>query len=158
MEWVFDSVTQSCLTLVTPWIVTCQALLSMEFSRQEYWSRLPFPTLGYLPDTGIKPTSPASPALTGGFFTTMQPGKPYMEHSDLNEQLLSISVQLLHFGPFFQRKEHFRRDKTWKSLSSDLSLLKPAEWDVKQYRPGSKILNSVTLTGYLSPLCWKWEE
>ena len=36
----------------TLWTVACQALLSMEFSRQEYWSRLPFPTLGNLPDPG----------------------------------------------------------------------------------------------------------
>ena len=84
-----------------PWIVACQAPLSMEFSRQEYWSRLPFPTPGDLPDTGIKPTSPASPALPGGFFTAVPPRKPSMERSNLNEQLLSILVQLLHFGPFF---------------------------------------------------------
>ena len=40
------------------------------FSRQEYWSRLSFPTLGYLPDPGIKPWSLISPAVAGGFFTT----------------------------------------------------------------------------------------
>ena len=43
--------------------VACQAPLSMEFSRQEYWSWLPFPTPGDLPDPGIEPTSPESPAL-----------------------------------------------------------------------------------------------
>ena len=42
---------------VTPWTVACQALLSMEFSRHEYWSQLPFPSSGDLPDTGIKPVS-----------------------------------------------------------------------------------------------------
>ena len=47
--------------------------LSMEFSRQEYWSGLPFPPSGDLPNPGIKPLSPA---LTGGFFTTEPPGKP----------------------------------------------------------------------------------
>ena len=45
----------------------------MEFSRQEYWSRLPFPPPGDLPNSGIKPVSPA---LAGGFFTTEPPGKP----------------------------------------------------------------------------------
>ena len=40
------------------WTVTHQALLSMEFSRQEYWSRLPFPTAGDLPNPGIESTSP----------------------------------------------------------------------------------------------------
>ena len=56
----------------TPW-----TLLSMEFSRQEYWSGFPFPTPGGLPSPGIKPTSLASPVLAGGFFTTAPPGKPH---------------------------------------------------------------------------------
>ena len=42
----------------------------MDFSKHEYWNGLPFPTLGDLPDPGIEPTSLASPALAGGFFTT----------------------------------------------------------------------------------------
>ena len=44
---------------VIPWIVACQTPLSMRFSRQEYWSRLPFPFPGDLPNPGIKPRSPA---------------------------------------------------------------------------------------------------
>ena len=44
---------------VTPWTVARQAPLSMEFSRQEYWSGLPFPSPGDLPNPGIKPGSPA---------------------------------------------------------------------------------------------------
>ena len=55
------------------WTVARQAPLSMEFFSQEYWSGLPFPTPGDLPDPGIKP---GSPALAGGFFTTEPPGKP----------------------------------------------------------------------------------
>ena len=43
----------------TPWTISYQAPLSMEFSRQEYWSGLPFPSPGDLPDTGIEPRSPA---------------------------------------------------------------------------------------------------
>ena len=50
----------------------------MEFSRQEYWSGLPFPTSGDLPDPGIKAASLVYPALAGGFFTTEPPGKPHM--------------------------------------------------------------------------------
>ena len=49
--------------------VACQAPLSMEFSRQEYWSKFPFPTPEDLPDTSIKPAALVSPALAG-FFTT----------------------------------------------------------------------------------------
>ena len=63
--------TQSCLTLCDP--IDCQAPLSMEFSRQEYWSGLPFPLPGGIPDPGIKATSPA---LAGRFFIPEPPGKP----------------------------------------------------------------------------------
>ena len=55
------SVTQSCPTLCHSCTVACQAPLSMEFSRQEYWNGLLFPTPWNLPDPGIKPASPASP-------------------------------------------------------------------------------------------------
>ena len=62
-------------TLCYPTDCSCQAPLPMEFSRQEYWSGLPFPTPGNLPDPGIEPTSLASPALASGFFTCAPPGK-----------------------------------------------------------------------------------
>ena len=64
------SVTQSCPTLCTPWTVARQVPLSMGFSRQGYWSRLPFPSPGDLPNPGIEPESPA---LAGGFFITEPP-------------------------------------------------------------------------------------
>ena len=51
-------VANSCVTLAIPWTVACQAPLSMGFSRQEYWSGLPFLSPGDLPDLGIKPGSP----------------------------------------------------------------------------------------------------
>ena len=54
----------------TPGTAAHQAPLSMEFSRQEYWSGLPFPSPGDLPSPGIKSVSLRSPALSGGFFTT----------------------------------------------------------------------------------------
>ena len=60
----------------TLWTLACQSPLSMEFSRQEYWSGLPFPPPGDLPDPGTEPMSLVSPALAGGFFTTVSPGKP----------------------------------------------------------------------------------
>ena len=52
------------------WTVALQAPLSMGFPRQEYWRGLPFPPPGHLPNPGIEPTSPAAPAMAGGFFTT----------------------------------------------------------------------------------------
>ena len=51
-------VAKLCPTLVTPWTVACQAPLSMGFSRQEYWSGLPFPSTGDLLDPEIEPGSP----------------------------------------------------------------------------------------------------
>ena len=59
-------------SFVVPWTVACQAPLSMGFPRQEYWSGLPFPPPGHLPNPGIKPVSLTSPALAGGFFTTWE--------------------------------------------------------------------------------------
>ena len=55
---------------VTLWVVDCQASLSVEFSRQKYWSGLSCPIPGDLPNPGIKPMSLTSPALAGEFFTT----------------------------------------------------------------------------------------
>ena len=60
---------------VTLWTVTCEASLSMGFSRKEYWSGLPFPPPGDLPNRGIEPVSSAFLALTGVFFTTKPPGR-----------------------------------------------------------------------------------
>ena len=51
-------VSKSCPTLATPWTVTCQAPLFMGFFRQEYWSGLPLPSPGNLPNPGINPGSP----------------------------------------------------------------------------------------------------
>ena len=60
----------------TPWTVTYQAPLPMEFSRQEYWRGLPFPPPGDLPDPGIKPTSPASPAFQADSLPSEPSRKP----------------------------------------------------------------------------------
>ena len=57
----------------TPWTVTCQGPLSIEFSGQEYWSGLPFPSAGDLPDPGIEPESPA---LQADALPSEPPGKP----------------------------------------------------------------------------------
>ena len=59
-----------------PWTIACQAPLSMEFSRQEYWSGMPFSSPGDLPDSGTEPMSLLSPALVGRFLITVLPGKP----------------------------------------------------------------------------------
>ena len=62
---------QSCLALCDP--MDC----GPPGSRQEYWNRLPFTTLGDLLNPGIESTFPVTRALAGGFFTTEPPGKPF---------------------------------------------------------------------------------
>ena len=67
-----------CLTLCHPMdCIAHQAPLSMEFSRQEYWSGLQFPSPGDLSKPGLEPESPS---LAGGFFIIAQPGKPISEY------------------------------------------------------------------------------
>ena len=83
----------SCPTLVTPWTVARQAPGTMEFSRQEYWSGLPFPIPGDLPNPGIEPTSLASPARAGGSFTTAPPGKPLWDHYLSSLGLVSSTIK-----------------------------------------------------------------
>ena len=65
-------VTQSCPALCNPWTEACQTPLSMEFSRQEYWSGQPFPSPGDLPD----PQEPGSPALQADSLLSEPPGMP----------------------------------------------------------------------------------
>ena len=69
------SFAQSCLTLCDLVAIAHQVPLSVVFSKQEYWSGLPFPSPGDLSDPGIEPVFPA---LAGGFFTTEPPGKPLL--------------------------------------------------------------------------------
>ena len=60
----------------TPWTVAYQAPQFTGFSRQEYWSGLPFPSPGHLPGARVEPECLSSPALPGGFFATVPPSLP----------------------------------------------------------------------------------
>ena len=71
---------QLCQALA-PWTVAFEALLSVGFSRQEYWTGLQWPPPGNLPDTGIEPMSLMSPAFASGFFTTATTGEAYESES-----------------------------------------------------------------------------
>ena len=68
-------VTKLYPTLVTSWTVACKAPLSVGFSRQEYWSGLPFPSPRDLPDPGIEP---GLPALQADSLPSEPPGKPFV--------------------------------------------------------------------------------
>ena len=81
-----------CLQLfATPWTIACQAPLSMEFSRQEYWSGLPFPSPGDLPDPVIEPRSPT---LQADALTSEPPGKPYMILPLLGIYLMEVKTSI----------------------------------------------------------------
>ena len=77
-------VAKSCPTLMTPWTEEPGRLQSMGFSRQEYWSGLPFPSLRDLPNSVIKPMSPA---LAGEFFTTSATAKPWEAPAVISYQM-----------------------------------------------------------------------
>ena len=70
----------------TPWTVAYQAPPCMAFSRQEYWSGLPFPSPGDLPNPGIEP---GSPAFQADALTSEPPGKPRRPHSNKSSLLLA---------------------------------------------------------------------
>ena len=79
-------IAQLCLTLCNPWTVACQAPLSMEFSRQEYWNGLPLHSSEDHLDTGIEP---GSPALQADSLASDPPGKPIIQHTTDTFSLLS---------------------------------------------------------------------
>ena len=94
---------------VTLWTAACQAPLSMGFSRQEYWSGLPCPPPGDLPDPGIKPASPAS--------STSQVGSLPLSHRvSLNQ--LQVYIYPLPFGPLYHLPPHPSRSSQSTELSS----------------------------------------
>ena len=91
---------QSCPTLCDPMHCIPQALLSMGFSNQEYWSGLLCPPPRDLPYPGIKPTSLMSPELAGAFFTTSPTRKPKLTLLDTNvmEKKSSVLNRSLSFN------------------------------------------------------------
>ena len=92
----YSKLTYSCLC-VTPWTVARQAPLSVTFSRQEYWSGLPCPPPGDLPDPGVEPASLMSFALVGRVFTA---GGCYCQWSTPEDtEVLRGEVPQLRPGP-----------------------------------------------------------
>ena len=108
-----------------PWIVACQIPLSIEFSRQEYWSWLSFPTSGDLPNSGIEPMCPASP---GGFLTAELPGKPRIycvNYLIKKDELNNFVGQTLHvFGLSQNSLMNQKEIKTAQKSSLDIIKVK----------------------------------
>ena len=114
------STAQLCPTLETPWTAACQAPLSMAFSRQEYWSGLPFPSPGDLPDPWMKPRSPV---LYVDCLPIGPPGKPI--------KVTGKSTQIhpkwgpdvrKRQGPKFQILPFLLSDSTWPMFLRNYSI------------------------------------
>ena len=112
------SVSQSCLTLCDPMDCSPPGSSVHGISRYEYWSGLPFPPPGDLPDPEIKPTSPTPgdfpdsgikalplsfPSLAGGLFTTARPGKP-RAWKDVYQTLKTVHIET-HKGLWKMRRD-----------------------------------------------------
>ena len=84
----------------TPWTVAFQATLSMGFSRQEYWSGLPFPSPRDLPNPGVEPIAGRSPALQADSLPAERPGKPHFIYINILNGILNFRLKkiscLLH--------------------------------------------------------------
>ena len=131
---------QSCLTLATPWTVARQAPLFMGFPRQEYSSELLFPSPGNLTSVGIERMSPA---LAGGFLTTVLSGKPTNTVGPhLTHAFLSALTKGHFLGPFFGTPEeiHFTYDKSACINNSPLPPnLNPLDLFLQLYPPNLNI-------------------
>ena len=93
-----------CLTLCDPMNVSLLTPLSMGLFRKEYWSGLPFPSPGSLPNPGIEPTSLMSSAFTGEFFTTSTTwealNKLKLDNYSCNYFLLGNTVMIIFYSPY----------------------------------------------------------
>ena len=97
----------------TPWTVALQAPLSMEFSRQEYWSGLSLPHPGYLPDTGIEHSSLASSPLAGRFFKIYHKhflGSPLHTLAIVNSDAMNTEVHISFWISVFVSFEYIPRN------------------------------------------------
>ena len=96
--------------------VASRLLLSLAFPRQEYWSGLPFPTAGDLPHPETEPVSLASPALAGGFFTLVPPGKPITKTTTDHNYFWfcsSNSINVFTISPSSTVSLVFSKEKPW---------------------------------------------
>ena len=93
----------------TPWTAAHWTPLSLEFSRQEYWRGLPFPSPGDLFDSGIEPASLKSPALAGGFFTTSTTREA---HSVTPNKKVPLTVPLPQHAHTHTQSHHHTRHRS----------------------------------------------
>ena len=122
----------------TPWTVAYQAPPSMGFSRQEYWSGLPLPSPGDLPDPGIEPRSPA---LQADAFTSEPPGQPHWTDMQMDskhrKRYLAPPSGQVRLGLVAQSCPTLATPWPVGSLSMGFSKTRILEWFVISFSPGS---------------------
>ena len=131
-------VVQSGLTLVSPWTVARQAPLSMAFSRQEYWSGVPFSSPGDLPDLGIKPWSSA---LQEDSLLPEPPGKPMLTY---------IIYSFIHHQGLCMIWEYV---SSWAPLLGQLNLAHVPCWLCNASVPLERLVHSFQ---FCLNLWWQW--
>ena len=143
-------------SFAVPWTVACQALLSMEFSSQEYWSGLPFPSPGNLPDPGIEPRSSA---LQAGLYHLSYRGFPggskesIHKESDTTEQLSMLNK--LNTGTCYNmnepEKHHIKVKEAQckRAHSMTLFILNAKALTSKEFSSKGKTYLSFSLISYL---------
>ena len=102
--------------LATLGTVALQASLSMNFSRPEYWSGLPFPSLGNLPNSGVEPPSLESPALARGFLTTRAPGKSSDSYYFPIVDTDILKLLRFTFPPVPSTRPSFEESRAWAEV------------------------------------------
>ena len=120
---------------VTPWTITCQAPLSIEFSTQEYWHGLPFPSPVDLSDSGIKPRFPA---LQANSLPSEPPGCRQEEMQSLwdsGQVTLSLCLLYLYYKKIYILTNPSLPGNSWKSCSvvQDLPVNQPFKQAVKDH-------------------------
>ena len=124
-------VAQSCLTLSSP--MACLAPLSMEFSKQEYWSKLPFASPWDLPDPGFKP---GSPALQADFLPSEPPGNntyesnQYSAHSRFSKMWIFLSFHAFYIIMLPEMWVYLGRMEKAREREKLPFLLQPLPWSV----------------------------
>ena len=120
----------------TPWTVAYQVPLSMGFSRQEYWSGLPCPPPGDLPNPGIKPRSLTTPALAGRFFTTSTTWKAMTQWLRLCLPMQEMQVpSLVQEDPICGGATKPMHHDYWAHMLWLLKLARPRACDPQQEKP-----------------------
>ena len=130
---------------VAPRTAARQAPLSMGFSRQEYWSGLPCPPPGDLPNPGIEPESPVSPALAGRFFTTSVTGEAQYTHTHIH---IHVVVQSLSRVRLFATP---RTAACQSSLSFSISRSLLELIPIESVMPSSHLLSVIPFSSCLLP-------